>query len=256
MFKKIFTAVIVILWCEVAFAAHPLITDDTGTQGKGKFQIEVNSEFTYDKETEDEVTTKEKGREVATIISAGITDNMDLVFGLPYQWNKVKEDGTVASDEHGISDVSLELKWRFHDKDGLSFALKPGITLPTGDDARGLGAGRTTYGLFFITTREMKPWAFHLNLGYRRNENKINERKDIWHASLAGEVEVVKDLKAVVNIGVERNPGEESTTHPAFILGGFIYSLNEHLDIDAGVKAGIDKAETDYSLLAGLSYRF
>lgn len=24
------------------FAAHPLITDDTGTQGRGKFQIEVN----------------------------------------------------------------------------------------------------------------------------------------------------------------------------------------------------------------------
>ena len=33
-----------------AFAAHPLITDDAGTQGKGKSQIELNSEFTYDTE--------------------------------------------------------------------------------------------------------------------------------------------------------------------------------------------------------------
>lgn len=33
-----------------SFAAHPHITDDTGTQGKGKFQLEVNSEFAYDKE--------------------------------------------------------------------------------------------------------------------------------------------------------------------------------------------------------------
>lgn len=42
----------------VSYAAHPLITDDTGTQGKGKFQIEVNSEFAYDKETVDGIATK------------------------------------------------------------------------------------------------------------------------------------------------------------------------------------------------------
>lgn len=102
----------------------------------------------------------------------------------------------------------------------------------------------------------MRPWAFHLNLGYKRNENKINETKDLWHASLAGEVEVIKNLKAVANIGVERNPEEESTTHPAFILGGFIYSFMEQLDVDLGIKAGLNKAEKDYILLVGLTYRF
>ncbi|MDY0188586.1 MAG: hypothetical protein RBR16_11745, partial [Syntrophus sp. (in: bacteria)] len=33
-----------------AFAAIPLITDDTGTQGKGKFQLEVLGEYGYEKE--------------------------------------------------------------------------------------------------------------------------------------------------------------------------------------------------------------
>lgn len=82
------------------------------------------------------------------------------------------------------------------------------------------------------------------------------ERKDLWHASLAGEIEIIKNLKAVANIGVARNPEEESTTHPAFILGGFIYSFNEQLDIDGGVKAGLNKAEVDTVLLVGLTYRF
>lgn len=108
-----------------AFAAHPLITDDAGTQGKGKFQIELNSEFTYDTEIDLGGRTREAGGEVAAIVSYGIIDTIDIVLGVPYQRTKVKEEGVTISDEDGISDISLEGKWRFYDKDGLSFALKP-----------------------------------------------------------------------------------------------------------------------------------
>ena len=245
----------------VSYAAHPLITDDSGTQGKGKFALEINSEFSSDKETEDEITTKETGGEVSSIVSYGLTDTIDAVLGLPYQWTKTKEDGDVTSDEDGIGDMSLEVKWRFYEKDGLSIALKPGITLPTGDEDKGLGNGKASYSLMFITTEEIGVWAVHLNLGYMRNEYKLQEdkdanRKDLWHASLASQVEVMKDLTAVANIGVERNTDKESNTHPAFVLGGLIYSVTENFDIDTGVKAGLNKPETDLTFLAGLAVRF
>jgi len=259
MLKRILIMGIVFLWplwSVLAFAAHPLITDDTGTQGKGKFLLEVNSEFSYDKERAEGVTTKEKGGEVASLLSYGIRENIDIVLGIPFQWTKTKEDGETISDVDGISDMSLEVKWRFYEKDGFSFALKPGITLPTGNEKKGLGTGKVTYDMFFITTKEMKPWAFHLNLGYIRNENKVDERKDIWHASIAGELEVIKDLKAVANIGIERNPDRTSNTHPAFILGGLIYSVSENFDIDFGIKRGLNKPETDYAILVGIAFRF
>lgn len=244
----------------VSYAAHPLITDDTGTQGKGKFQIEVNSEFSREKEREDGVTIKETGVELATILSYGVTDNVDIVVGLPYVWTKIKIDGEKDS-ENGISDVSLELKWRFFEKDGLSFALKPGILLPTGDENKGLGKGKVSYALTFITTKEIEPWAFHLNLGYAHNEYKLQDNKDanrkgMWHISLASEVEVIKDIKVVANIGMERNPDKTSNTHPAFILGGLIYSITDNFDIDFGIKGGLNKPETDLTLLAGIALRF
>jgi len=250
-----------ILWAGAAYAAHPLITDDAGTQGKGKLQLEVNSEFGYDKNSSDGITTKETGGEIGTILSYGILDSMDIVLSLPYQWTKTKEGGDVTSDEDGIGDMSLELKWRFFNKDGLSLALKPGITLPTGNEKKGLGNGKTSYGFDLITTKEIKPWVFHLNLGYHYNEYKLQADKDenrngIWHMSLAGEVEVVKDLKAVANIGIERNPDKTSNTHPAFILGGLIYSISESIAIDAGVKGGLNKPETDVTFLAGIAWRF
>lgn len=69
-------------------------------------------------------------------------------------------------------------------------------------------------------------------------------------------METIKDLKIVANIGMERNPVKSSNTHPAFILGGVIYSITENLDIDLGVKRGLNSPETDYSILAGIILGF
>lgn len=235
----------------VSYAAHPLITDDTGTQGKGKFQLDLNSEFAH----EDEDGAAEDAFEFASILSYGLTDSVDVVLGIPYQLIRVKEDGQKDS-ENGLSDISLELKWRFYEKDGLSLALKPGMTLPTSDDEKGLGSGKVTYSAFFITTKEIESWTFHLNLGYMRNENKADERKNLWHASVAAGYGITKKLTLVVNIGLERNVDRNVNTNPAFILGGLIYSISDNLAIDCGVKGGLNKPEADYSVLAGLAWRF
>ena len=239
------------------WAAHPLITDDAGTQGKGKFQLEVNGQYDSDKETTAGVETKSTGGQAAATLSYGIIDNADLVLNVPYVWGKVTEDGVSTYDEKGLSDVSFEVKWRFFEKDGLSVALKPGISFPTGDDEKGLGTGKTGYHMFLIGSKEAGPWAFHANLGYIRNETKVvDEEKNLWHASLATTYEVVKDLKLVGNIGIERNTDKAADNDPAFFIAGAIYSIAENFDIDAGVKVGLTSSETNQSLMAGTTYRF
>ena len=245
MFKKTMVMVVVLLWSGLAFAAHPLITDDTGTQGKGKFQFEVNGEYVND--NGNSVT------EIAAIFSAGITDNLDLVVGMPYQFLRTKDEDGDRTTENSISDTSIELKWRLYEKEGLSFALKPGVTFPTGKDEKGLGDGRASYSLFFITTKEMEPFTLHLNLGYIKNRTEL---RDIRHYSLAGEYKPVKDLRIVANIGGETNADRGSNVHPIFLLGGVIYSFRENIDMDFGIKTGLNKAEADYAVLAGLTYRF
>jgi hypothetical protein len=251
--KKIHVIAILltILSASTVYGAHPLITDDTGTQGKKKLQLEINGEYGH----EDENGVIKNTAKTAATLSYGIHDRIDLILGIPYQHIRTKEADS-ATGEDGISDISIESKWRFFEKDSLSFALKPGITLPTGDRKRGLGTGRTAYSIFLITTEELKPWAFHLNLGLKRNENKNNERSDIWHTSLASELRVTDNLRVVANIGAEKNPDKASNMHPAFILGGIIYSISENFDVDFGVKGGINKTETDYTTLAGITWRF
>lgn len=56
----------------------------------------------------------------------------DIVLGIPYQYIRTK---TAATDtdpesttlEDGISDMTIEAKWRFFEKEGFSFALKPAL---------------------------------------------------------------------------------------------------------------------------------
>jgi len=245
------------------FAAMPLVTDDTGTQGKGRSQIEIGFESVRNKETEAGVSSKLTGGAIGTTLTYGLTDKIDLVAGMPYEWFTEKEDGVKVADENGVGDVALQIKWRFYEMPdtGFSLALKPGITLPTGDESKGLGTGKVSGDVTLIATREAMIATFHFNLGYSHNEYRLDEiseasRKNIWHASMASELNVTDKLRAVADIGIETASEKESDTDPVYLLGGLIYGVSDNADLDVGIKRALNDAETDTTLLAGVTMRF
>jgi hypothetical protein len=245
------------------FAAMPLVTDDTGTQGKGHSQIEIGVESASDKEPEAGVSCKTTGGAVSATLTYGLTDKIDLIAGMPWEWYTEKEEGVKVADENGLGDLALQIKWRFYEMPdtGFSVALKPGITLPTGDESKGLGTGKVSTSVTLIATREAMLATFHFNLGYSHNEYKLDElsessRKNIWRASMATELNVTDKITAVGDIGIETNSDKESDTDPAYILGGLVYSVNDNTDLDIGIKRSLNDAEIDTTLLAGATMRF
>lgn len=259
--RLILAAALALTHAGTALAAHPLITDDTGTQGKGKFQLEVTGEAGRDKERLGGVVTRETGGELAVALSAGLSDTVDLVVGVPWVWSRVKEDGILTGDEQGIGDLCLELKWRLLELGGFSLAVKPGVTIPTGDEHKGLGNGKASYGATLIASQELGPVTLHANGAYSRNEYKIAvdrelNRHDIWHASVAGVYRAAQNLQLLANYGMESNGEHGNDTWPAFLLGGVIYTVAENLDLDLGVKRGLSGPEADLTYLAGVAYRF
>jgi hypothetical protein len=239
------------------FAAHPLVTDDAGTLGKGKRQLELTAEMARDRDAAGDMKVRETGGELAATLGLGLHDRVDLVVGAPTAWSRVSEEGVTVSSASGLGDVGVELKVRALELGGFSVALKPGLTLPTGDESRGLGTGAVS----LILSQELGPLSLHLNGAYARDEYRLEEdrlanRRDRWHGSLAAVAEVMDGLRAVANVGIETNGDRASGTHPAFALAGVVYAAGEHLDLDLGVKAGLNQAETDWTALAGLAARF
>lgn len=240
-----------------AFAGHPLVTDDTGTQGKGKAQIEVGLSFFSDKgETDEQTTLKSEGGDLTVGITVGLLDTLDVVVGLPYAWNTSEEKGLCIDRADGISDITFDVKWRFLEKNGWSLALKPGFSIPSGDEDKGFASEITGFRFFLIGTKEFEPFAVHINTGLIRNENNLDDCKNLWHTSIACEIEVIKNLKLLANIGMERNTNSISDKHPAFALGGISYDVSEKFALDAGVKYGLTSTETDWTVLTGLTMRF
>lgn len=242
--RVVFFLVLSILLTGSVYAAHPLISDDPGTCGTGKFNIEINAEYAND--------NGDSETQIAATLSAGIRENIDLVASVPYLFTRTDE-GDETLKEDGFSDITLELKWRFYEKDGLSFAIKPGIILPAGEEDKGLGDGKAAYSLHLLTSKEIDPATLYLDLGYIKNRKEL---RDVWHYSLAAEYRVSEPLALVANIGGETNPDRESNVHPLFLLGGMIYKINENISFDLGLKTGLNKAEADYTVLAGIIVDF
>ncbi len=245
-----------VLFPALAWAALPLITDDTGTQGKGRFQIEVGGEYDHDKEMFDGATVKETDFFLGSTLTYGISEPIDVFVNVPYAWTSSKTDQEATIRVHGIADTGVGIKWRFFEKEGLSLGLKPFITLPTGNDEKSLGTGRIDGGVILILSKESGPWAIHANAGYTRNANTIQERKDLWQASAAVSYEVIKNWKLCGDVGAQTNRDKTSEVEPGYLLGGVIYAPGENLELSLGIKFGLNKSENDLAILPGWTYRF
>jgi len=256
MIKK-YTLILFSLFFSVpVFATAPLITDDTGTQGKGKFQVELDYAV--------EATKSNSGQELYTTFSWGVADNVDVIVGIPYNWHPFTEEGRPIAIQKGIGDTAVEIKWRFFEsspQNGLSFALKSGVSLPTGDAEKGLGNGDVSKEVMMIATKEWQHGAFHCDVGYVHNTYSLEEENEVlrhhlWHASVAAEVRMMKNLRSVVDIGIDTSTVTTSETHPVYVIGGLVYSVTDSFDVDFGVKGGLNNTAPVTTVLVGVTSKF
>ncbi len=253
----------------LTWAAHPLLTDDAGTQGTGGWQLELQAQRNRHDSTGDAGAGPVRQQSRATLLSPvltyGILDNLDVALGLNHLRHRTTQDGIVTAEASGKSDSSLELKWRFYDKDDLSLALKPGVTLTTGDENRGLGTGRTSWGVSLIADYEAEPWVWLANVAYTRARfslpaDQAAYRGDLWRVSAGAEYILREEVRLVGELGVRTNEARNDPFLPGrngqFAMLGVIYSPTKKIDFDFGVRKGLNRAETDTVILAGATFRW
>ena len=218
--------------------AHPLVTEDTGTQGKGGWQLELNGERNRD----DGV----RGAQAAAVVSYGFADSVDLQAGLPWQ---------DLGDERGRGDAFVDLKWRFWESGAWSLGVKPGITMPTGRDELGLGAGRTTWGGLLIASYEGERWIVHAHAGYRRNRNTLGERESLGQLAGAVLYKATERVRPLLDVSRGTNPDPASDKALQSAVLGVIWQVTRNLDLDAGLRRGNEPA-IDRALMLGATIRW
>ncbi len=109
----------------IAHAAHPLLTEDTGTQGSGNVEVENG------------LSWNRTGAATAFMyrpqLSLGLSPTFDLI--VQPSWLSSRSEGSVAAQ--GWGDTNLDAKGRFFGDVPMSLAIRAGVTLAT--NQRGLG---------------------------------------------------------------------------------------------------------------------
>lgn len=247
------------VWCwavlcvlhAAARAAHPLLTEDTGTQGKGNSQLELTLDAFRDRLAGVDI----RGAQAAALYSYGVADPVDFQVGLPYL--RVKEnEGDRRTLLSGINDLTIDVKWRFFERGALSLGVKPGISLPTGDEKKFLGAGRVTWGALLIGSYETGQLAFHSHVGYREYRNVVELKTSLWHVSVAATWQVVDSVKLVADLSRDTNPVPGYSTPLDYVIAGAIWTPVKSLDLDIGYRHGASGPALDHGLLAGVTLRW
>ncbi|CAH2030643.1 transporter [Trichlorobacter ammonificans] len=250
-----------------ALAGPPLETDDAGTVDVGKVEIELNGSTMFNKEKTSGVTEKTTASDGSVKITTGLYKALGISLEVPYTFSdRTREDGQLVGKADGFGDMTLEVKYAFAELAGINFAIKPTLIMPTGKYSAGLSEGRWQPGVVLIATKEFEDgtYALHANIGYEHHAYRLDEarealRSNIWSASVAGEVEVMKGLFAVADFGLKSSENKEgygSTELPIYALTGARYEINDFLDVNAGVKVGLTKAEDDVTVLYGVVLKF
>jgi hypothetical protein len=101
--------------------------------------------------------------------------------------------------ERGLSDTSVGVKWRFLEEGRLvpQMAVYPQVTLPTGDDQRGLGEGKPSFRFPLVVQKSWGPWTVFGNVGAVLQSRPGS--RHFWFHGLT----VVREVSPNLELGVE-----------------------------------------------------
>ena len=101
--------------CFNSFAAHPLISEDTATQGAGKFELELGNALTDD--------GADRSYELGPQLSYGVLTTLDVIVRPTWLAQRTSSD-SAASWQRGPGDTAIDVKWRFHERERWSFGTR------------------------------------------------------------------------------------------------------------------------------------
>lgn len=228
-----------------AFAAHPLLTEDPGTQGTGRFELELG----FSAAQGDPVFSR--GYDVQPQFSAGVIQTLDFIVQGTLSGRSPQGSGSV----HGPGDTAMDTKWRFLEFGKLALAVRAGIDLPTGDFDKGLSTNHVGIHAVAIAGWTEQQFSLLFNAGYLYLRQE-GARANIGRVTAAWLTPADAPLQAFVEAAAQSNANPARSAWPAVVRAGLIYSLTNTLDLDIGYQARLNAAAPRQVVLAGATLRW
>lgn len=236
------------------WSAHPLVTDDTGTQGTGHWQMEVTSDHMRTSDASARITERTNG----ITLTYGWRESTDVALTTPHL---SRRDTSISDGQRksGLGDLGLVVKHRYLEQENLQLGLKASLTLPSGNAEAGLGKTTGTQTLTHLIARGGEWGTSLLNMGVIHNgDGRVipGERSWLWAASFAWLTSPMEGLSFAFDFGAQQQAVRGQRQNPAYALLGLIWPVRPATDLDVGVKQRLNEAENKQTVSIGLTQRW
>ncbi len=227
-----------------AFAARPLLTEDSGTVDKGAFELELGFDYLRD-----------HNRDQFYIPSAqlkyGPMEKMEVAATIGYIFNDVHEGELLD----GWSDTFVYLKYQLWDEGETypAFTMKPLIKFSTATWKKVQGSGETDYALGAVFSKSFSNLKLHFDAFYFWVGEK--DKTDILSTGLAAEYDLQKGWTAVGEIRYLENFNADRKDDPIFVNLGLKKKYGPAV-FDTAFHIGLNSAAQDYGFTVGLTLKF
>jgi hypothetical protein len=224
-------------------AGHPMLSEDTGTQGARNFELELGYDWSRLDGSSSFLFQPQ--------LSVGTSASFDLIV----QPSWLRDDDPMGTVTRGLGDTNLDFKWRFFGAAPLTLAIRAGLELPTAQRDLGLPGGHVGAHGLLVATIDVAPWTIDLNAGYSRVSYFPVARSDLMHFSAATLYSVNERLVLLIDASVDSDPDRTEPSAMGVALLGAIYTVHPGLDLDAGYRIRLDAGAPAQQWLIGVTYR-
>jgi hypothetical protein len=223
----------------------PLITDDPGTPGDGKWEIQVS--FIHER------AGRERTYEAPLLdINYGLGDHIQLKYEVAY----LTVDKDASGAHSGLGNSLFGVKWRFLDEDrhGLAMSVYPQLEVnnPTNSVRRGLVESGTNLLLPLEVARTFGPFEVAGEVGYQF----VQHDDDQWIYGVAAAYPLTDKLELVAELHGESD--QDFATNDLLFNVGTRWEFAEGLTLLFSIGRSLRDLDDspDLLLYAGLQFNF
>ena len=236
---------ILLLFPDPSFAGAPVLTDDPDPTDHEHWEFDLFSQVTH----ADGTTV---GSAPAVEANYGIVPSVQLHLLGQLALNKIKGEGL----DSGFGDMELAAKYQFLDEDdsplGLRAAIAPQVNPPTGDEDRGLGAGKAQLFAPLWLGKAFGDWSTYGGGGLWQARG--GESQDYWFFGWALQRACTDRLMLGGELFYQTASQKDGADTSGFNFGGiFDFTDNHHLLASAG--RGLSHAPTTNEFSYYLGYQ-
>lgn len=236
-------AALLMLRIPSAPAGHPMLSEDTGTQGSGNYELELGYDWSR--------LDADRSFLFQPQLSYGASATLDLIV----QPSWLRNTDPSGARSQGLGDTNLDFKWRFFGAAPLSVGVRAGLELPTAQAGLGLPAGTVGEHAIVVATLDAAPWSVTMNAGLAHLPLSPAARSNLYHVSAATQYTLNEHLILVLESSADGNPDNAQRSCLCVALAGLIYTVRPGLDLDAGYRAPLNAVTPAQQWLLGFTLR-